>query len=37
LAILVWHFYLVIFDPKVYPMNWAWLTGFIRRRRRKAP
>ena len=34
LAILVWHFYLVIFDPKVYPMNWAWLTGLMRRRRK---
>jgi len=31
LAILVWHFYGVIFDPDVYPMNWAWLTGYIRR------
>lgn len=28
LAILVWHFYSVIFDPKVYPMNMAWLTGY---------
>lgn len=27
LAILVWHFYHVIFDPDVYPMNWAWLDG----------
>jgi hypothetical protein len=27
LAILVWHFYFVIFDPHVYPMNWTWLTG----------
>ncbi len=26
-AILVWHFYLVIFDPDVYPMDKAWLTG----------
>lgn len=32
LAILVWHGYLVIFDPEVYPMNWAWLTGRVRRR-----
>lgn len=30
LAILVWHWYWVIFDPDVYPMNRAWLTGFIR-------
>ncbi|HXH27861.1 MAG TPA: cytochrome c3 family protein [Candidatus Polarisedimenticolia bacterium] len=27
LAILVWHFYFVIFDPVVYPMDTAWLTG----------
>ncbi len=27
LAILVWHFYQVIFDPDVYPMNTAWLDG----------
>jgi hypothetical protein len=26
-AIVVWHFYLVIFDPEVYPMDRAWLTG----------
>jgi len=29
LAILVWHLYYVIFNPDVYPMNWAWLTGKI--------
>ena len=27
LAILVWHLYFVIFDPAVYPMDTAWLTG----------
>jgi hypothetical protein len=27
LAILVWHFYQVVFDPDVYPMNWAWRDG----------
>jgi cytochrome b subunit of formate dehydrogenase len=27
LAILVWHLYFVIFDPVVYPMDPAWLTG----------
>lgn len=27
LAILVWHFYFVIFDPVVYPMDTTWLTG----------
>ncbi|MGB9104818.1 MAG: cytochrome b/b6 domain-containing protein, partial [Terriglobales bacterium] len=29
LAILVWHFYQVFFDPDVYPMNWAWYDGRI--------
>jgi cytochrome b subunit of formate dehydrogenase len=32
LAILVWHFYFVIFDPDVYPMDSAWLTGKSPRR-----
>jgi cytochrome b subunit of formate dehydrogenase len=27
LAILVWHFYWVIFNPAVYPMSLVWLTG----------
>ena len=27
LAILIWHFYFVIFDPAVYPMDMTWLTG----------
>jgi cytochrome b subunit of formate dehydrogenase len=27
LAILVWHFYHVIFDPDVYPLNWAFWDG----------
>ncbi|MBI2885148.1 MAG: cytochrome b/b6 domain-containing protein [Candidatus Omnitrophica bacterium] len=27
LAILVWHFYFVIFDPDEYPMKWTWVTG----------
>jgi cytochrome b subunit of formate dehydrogenase len=27
LAILVWHFYWVIFDPDVYPMDGAWWHG----------
>jgi len=26
-SILIWHFYMVIFDPDVYPMDKAWLTG----------
>jgi formate dehydrogenase gamma subunit len=28
-SILLWHFYMVIFDPTVYPMDLAWLTGRI--------
>jgi cytochrome b subunit of formate dehydrogenase len=35
LAIVVWHFYFVIFDPDVYPMDTAWLSGFSPRARRK--
>ena len=27
LAIVVWHFYFVIFNPDIYPMNLSWLTG----------
>ena len=27
LAIVVWHFYSVIFDPDVYPLNTVFLTG----------
>jgi formate dehydrogenase gamma subunit len=26
-SILLWHFYMVIFDPVVYPMDTSWLTG----------
>jgi cytochrome b subunit of formate dehydrogenase len=33
LAIVVWHFYSVIFDPEVYPMDTAWLTGRSPRKR----
>ena len=29
LAIVVWHFYQVFFDPDVYPMNWAWWDGKV--------
>ena len=32
LAILVWHFYWVIFDPAVYPMDWSWWSGSARGR-----
>lgn len=29
LAIIVWHFYFIMFNPDAYPMNLAWLTGKI--------
>ena len=29
LAIIVWHFYFVIFNPDIYPMNTSWITGYI--------
>ena len=29
LAILVWHFYQVIFDPDVYPVNFAFIDGRV--------
>ncbi len=29
LAIIVWHFYQVIFDPDVYPINWAFYDGRV--------
>jgi formate dehydrogenase gamma subunit len=29
LAIIVWHFYHVIFDPDVYPLNWACWSGKV--------
>jgi hypothetical protein len=29
LAIIVWHFYHVIFDPDVYPLNFALVDGRI--------
>ncbi|MBK8553500.1 MAG: hypothetical protein IPL53_21510 [Ignavibacteria bacterium] len=29
LAILVWHFYFIFLNPDVYPMNKAWLSGFL--------
>ncbi len=32
LAILVWHFYFVIFNPDVYPMNMSWLNGKLTER-----
>jgi len=32
LAILVWHFYFVVFNPDVYPMNMSWWTGRLAER-----
>jgi cytochrome b subunit of formate dehydrogenase len=29
-AIIIWHLYAVIFDPEVYPINWAWYDGKMR-------
>ena len=26
-SIVIWHFYMVIFDPEIYPMDIAWLNG----------
>ncbi|MGA8161867.1 MAG: cytochrome c3 family protein, partial [Acidobacteriaceae bacterium] len=26
-AIVIWHFYAVIFDPDIYPLKWTFLTG----------
>jgi cytochrome b subunit of formate dehydrogenase len=34
LAIVVWHLYSVMFDPEVYPMETAWLTGRSVKRKR---
>jgi cytochrome b subunit of formate dehydrogenase len=28
-AIVIWHFYHVIFDPHIYPMSFAWLDGKV--------
>ncbi|MGH9521007.1 MAG: hypothetical protein ACRD3E_00585, partial [Terriglobales bacterium] len=27
LAIVVWHLYMVMYDPDTYPMNWSWYDG----------
>jgi hypothetical protein len=27
LAIVIWHFYAVIFDPDVYPLKWTFVSG----------
>jgi len=31
LAILVWHFYFVFLNPDVYPVNKAWVKGYLTR------
>jgi cytochrome b subunit of formate dehydrogenase len=35
LAIVVWHFYSVIFDPDVYPMDMGWFNGISVRKHEK--
>ena len=35
LAIVVWHFYAVIFDPDVYPMDMSWFNGFSVRKQQE--
>jgi formate dehydrogenase gamma subunit len=35
LAIVVWHFYFVIFDPDVYPLNWSCWKGKISKERQE--
>jgi cytochrome b subunit of formate dehydrogenase len=37
LAIVVWHFYSVIFDPDVYPMDTAWFSGISARKSAPKP
>jgi hypothetical protein len=27
LAILIWHLYATVFNPRVYPMNPSWISG----------
>jgi cytochrome b subunit of formate dehydrogenase len=29
LSIIVWHFYFVMLNPEIYPMNTAWITGTL--------
>jgi cytochrome b subunit of formate dehydrogenase len=29
LSIVVWHFYFVLLNPEIYPMNTAWITGTL--------
>ena len=32
IAIFIWHFWNVHFNPHAFPMNWAWLTGKLSRK-----
>lgn len=34
-AVVIWHFYWVIFHPEIYPMNFTWITGRKYMRRSK--
>ncbi len=36
-AIVIWHFYTAIFDPDVYPLDTAFLTGFSVKRQTEPP
>ena len=36
-AIVIWHFYTTIFDPEVYPLDMAFLTGFSVKRKVAPP
>jgi hypothetical protein len=35
--VLIWHLYFVIFDPDIYRMDAAWLTGRSAKRRGANP
>jgi cytochrome b subunit of formate dehydrogenase len=37
LAILVWHLYATIFDPDIYPLNTAFLTGYSSKKSEPSP
>jgi formate dehydrogenase gamma subunit len=36
LAILIWHMYATVFNPKVYPMNPSWINGMMPERQLKS-
>ncbi len=36
LAILIWHMYATVFNPKVYPMNPSWINGLMPERQLKS-